>query len=283
MRDILARMKADIEARGNAPGRKWDESKVNRDEGGRFASSGGRARRAVQITRDELEKMGGPKQKKPKPTRASSPARNVEAERQDAGKQGMEKLGFNADDFQYIDQQSASDPTDSTVKRLIEQGLMEEVNGKAYPTTLGRRIAKNVSGGNVDAAQEALDRYEEKKRQREEREAERETKRTNKEVNSYVPPQSVRSAAKRGLELRTKFGRGGTSVGIARARDLSNGKSIPIETINRMVSFFARHSVDKRPDWSNPSNPTNGYIAHLLWGGDAGRSWANGISKRNKS
>lgn len=97
--------------------------------------------------------------------------------------------------------------------------------------------------------------------------------------DSFSPPAGVRSAAKRGLELRSKFGRGGTSVGIARARDLSNGKGISASTIRRMNSFFARHAVDKRPDWSNPSKPSNGYIAHLLWGGDAGRAWASKVSR----
>jgi hypothetical protein len=97
--------------------------------------------------------------------------------------------------------------------------------------------------------------------------------------DSFSPPAGVRAAAKRGLELRSKFGRGGTSVGIARARDLSNGKGISASTIRRMNSFFARHAVDKRPDWSNPSKPSNGYIAHLLWGGDAGRAWASKISR----
>jgi len=74
--------------------------------------------------------------------------------------------------------------------------------------------------------------------------------------DSYSPPQGVRDAARRGLELRRKFKRGGTLVGVARARDLSNGKSIPLVTIKRMVSFFARHAVDKRPNWSDPSKPT---------------------------
>jgi hypothetical protein len=97
--------------------------------------------------------------------------------------------------------------------------------------------------------------------------------------DGFTPPQSVREAARRGLELRSKFNRGGTAVGIARARDLSNGKSVSASTIKRMVSFFARHAVDKRPDWGNPDKPTNGYIAHMLWGGDAGRGWANKIAR----
>ena len=98
-------------------------------------------------------------------------------------------------------------------------------------------------------------------------------------ADGFVPPAEVRANAKRGLELREKHGRGGTEVGVARARDLSNGASLSLDTINRMVSYFARHEVDKKGEgWGKDSA---GYIAWLLWGGDAGRSWANRISKEN--
>jgi len=100
-------------------------------------------------------------------------------------------------------------------------------------------------------------------------------------AENFSPPQAVRNNAKRGLELRAKYGRGGTEVGVARARDLSNGKSLPIETIKRMVSYFARHEVDKKGEgWGVDSA---GYIAWLLWGGDAGRSWANRINNENNA
>jgi hypothetical protein len=99
----------------------------------------------------------------------------------------------------------------------------------------------------------------------------------------YAPPEGVRNNAKRGLELRREFNRGGTVVGVARARDLSNGKSLPLETINRMVSYFARHEVDKKGEnWGNASDPSRGYIAWLLWGGDAGKTWADSIAEREK-
>lgn len=99
-------------------------------------------------------------------------------------------------------------------------------------------------------------------------------------ADGFVPPQAVRSNAARGLELREKYGRGGTEVGVARARDLKNGAALSLRTINRMVSYFARHEVDKKGEgWGKDSA---GYIAWLLWGGDAGRSWANRIAKENK-
>ena len=96
-----------------------------------------------------------------------------------------------------------------------------------------------------------------------------------------VPPHEARNNAKRGLELRPKYNRGGTEVGVARARDLSNGKALSLETLNRMNSYFARHEVDKQGEgWGKDSA---GYIAWLLWGGDAGRAWAKRITNEQKN
>jgi hypothetical protein len=103
---------------------------------------------------------------------------------------------------------------------------------------------------------------------------------------NFTPPAAVRSAARRGLEMRREYNRGGTSVGVARARDLSNGKDISPSTIKRMVSYFARHEVDKKGQgWSPGSQgyPSAGRIAWLLWGGDPGRSWANKVARQMDS
>jgi hypothetical protein len=94
------------------------------------------------------------------------------------------------------------------------------------------------------------------------------------------PTESMANNAKRGLELRRKFGRGGTAVGVARARDLSNRTELSPDTVLRMYSFFSRHEVDKKgKDFNNSERPSNGKIAWLLWGGDSGFAWAK--SKRN--
>lgn len=94
-------------------------------------------------------------------------------------------------------------------------------------------------------------------------------------AQGFVPPQEVRSNARRGLELRAKYNRGGTEVGVARARGLSNGQALSLDTIKRMSSFFARHEVDKKGEgWGVDSA---GYVAWLLWGGDAGWAWAKRI------
>ncbi len=50
-----------------------------------------------------------------------------------------------------------------------------------------------------------------------------------------------------------------------------------------MVSFFARHEVDKRGmNFGNPVKPSNGLIAWLLWGGDPGKEWAGNLLKQMK-
>jgi lambda family phage portal protein len=101
--------------------------------------------------------------------------------------------------------------------------------------------------------------------------------------DGYKPPRGAREEAARGLAWRREYGRGGTAVGIARARDIAAGKSLSADTIKRMVSFFARHEVDKQGKGWSPGTegyPSNGRIAHALWGGDAGRSFAAKIAKK---
>jgi len=92
-----------------------------------------------------------------------------------------------------------------------------------------------------------------------------------------VPNESMKEEAQRGLDWRKEFGRGGTEVGIARARDIVNGANLSDDTIGRMVSFFARHEVDKEAEGfrvGEKGYPSNGRIAWALWGGDAGKTWS---------
>ncbi|MEA9558206.1 DNA-binding protein [Xanthomonas nasturtii] len=95
------------------------------------------------------------------------------------------------------------------------------------------------------------------------------------------PPKNVAQAAARGLKLREQHGRGGTAIGVARARDLSAQKSLSAQTIRRMHAYFARHSVDKQgKGWADAKAPSAGYIAWLLWGGDAGQRWAERVLRQ---
>ena len=65
---------------------------------------------------------------------------------------------------------------------------------------------------------------------------------------SHKPTSGMVTEAQRGLDWRKEYGRGGTEVGIARARDIVNGKNLSDDTVKRMYSFFSRHEVDKQAE-----------------------------------
>ena len=99
----------------------------------------------------------------------------------------------------------------------------------------------------------------------------------------FTPSAGAREEAERGLEWRREYGRGGTEVGVARARDIANGRNLSPDTVNRMLSYFARHEVDKQGEGWSPGEdgfPSAGRIAWALWGGDAGWAWARGVKRR---
>jgi HK97 family phage prohead protease len=98
--------------------------------------------------------------------------------------------------------------------------------------------------------------------------------------NGYVPNDEMVREANQALEWRREFNRGGTLVGVARARDIAAGKNLPFDTVQRMSSYFARHEIDKQAEGFNRGEdgfPSAGRVAWGLWGGDAGRDWATGI------
>jgi HK97 family phage major capsid protein len=102
------------------------------------------------------------------------------------------------------------------------------------------------------------------------------------EINTS-PSDGMVDEAERGLDWREEYGRGGTAVGVARARDIINGRDLSINTVKRMYSFFSRHEVDKQAEGFSPGEegyPSAGRIAWALWGGDPGFSWSKRIVKR---
>ena len=97
------------------------------------------------------------------------------------------------------------------------------------------------------------------------------------------PTAAMANEAQRGLDWRKEFNRGGTSIGVTRANQLTNRESLSPDTVLRMFSFFSRHEVDKQGQGFKPDQkgyPSAGRIAWSLWGGDAGFSWAK--TKRNQ-
>jgi hypothetical protein len=101
--------------------------------------------------------------------------------------------------------------------------------------------------------------------------------------STYNPPAGVQSAAKRALKWIAdgKAGSGFTSVGRARAAQLASGRPVSRDTVARMKSYFARHTVDKNAKGFNAGEegyPSPGRVAWDAWGGSAGKAWVNGIN-----
>jgi len=94
----------------------------------------------------------------------------------------------------------------------------------------------------------------------------------------FTPPKGVQEAAARALEVRESkpaSQRGMTPVGIARARDLKNGRELSPETVRRMLAYFTRHESDK--DGATWSDQGKGWQAWHGWGGDAGFAFARKV------
>jgi uncharacterized protein len=104
------------------------------------------------------------------------------------------------------------------------------------------------------------------------------------ESGTYSPPADVAVAAKRALKWIADglAGSGFTAVGRARAEQLASGKDVSADVVNRMISYFARHEVDKQAtgfSLGEDGFPSAGRVAWDAWGGDAGQQWVNGMDK----
>jgi len=84
-------------------------------------------------------------------------------------------------------------------------------------------------------------------------------------------PSGVKNNAKRGLELNEKVNnKCATQVGKVRATQLAQGKPISKETIKRMYSYLSR----AEEYYDEGDSKACGTISYLLWGGLAGKRWA---------
>tara|TARA_Y100000004_G_scaffold92612_1_gene103776 strand:+ start:5209 stop:6861 length:1653 start_codon:yes stop_codon:yes gene_type:complete len=93
----------------------------------------------------------------------------------------------------------------------------------------------------------------------------------------FTIPKGAKDEAKRGLEWRKEYGRGGTSVGINSARYIVNNTTAGAEKVRHIAKYFPRHEVDKQAEGYRQGEegyPSNGRIAWALWGGNAGKSWS---------
>ncbi len=100
-----------------------------------------------------------------------------------------------------------------------------------------------------------------------------------------TPTASMARAARRALEIRASLPpskRGGTEVGLARARDIANRRPLSEDTIMRMASFFARHAESPGSAKARQDQTSKAAQAWGLWGGAPGRSWAARLKRKIK-
>lgn len=91
------------------------------------------------------------------------------------------------------------------------------------------------------------------------------------------PTQGMRDEAQRGLDWREEYGRGGTAVGVAKARAILTEDELSPGKVIDMYAYFARHEVDQAGEGFSPGEdgyPSAGRIAWALWGGDPGQTWS---------
>jgi len=98
------------------------------------------------------------------------------------------------------------------------------------------------------------------------------------ELETYSDyPQAVKNNAKRGLDLNKKVNnKCATQVGKIRAQQLAQGKPISKATIKRMFSYLSR----AEEYYKEGDNEACGTISYLLWGGKAGKRWAESKLKQ---
>jgi len=96
----------------------------------------------------------------------------------------------------------------------------------------------------------------------------------------YKPTLAMAAAARRGLKMREsqpESQRGGTQVGLARARQFANQEPVSLDIVRRTYSFLSRARVYYRPGTTSP-----GTQAYLLWGGPAALTWSKNILEQEK-
>lgn len=92
------------------------------------------------------------------------------------------------------------------------------------------------------------------------------------QLESYVDyPDAVSNNAKRGIELNEKVNnKCATQVGKVRAQQLAQKEAVSLDTIKRMYSYLSR----AEEYYDEGDTEACGTISYLLWGGKAGKRWA---------
>jgi hypothetical protein len=88
---------------------------------------------------------------------------------------------------------------------------------------------------------------------------------------------------KKALSCARNSAAAGHRLGFIAQRQRAERRDVSLRDITAISAYFARHEVDKASkshEWGDETDPSAGYIAWLLWGGEAGRRWADSLKAR---
>jgi len=97
---------------------------------------------------------------------------------------------------------------------------------------------------------------------------------------AYIPTKGMQEEAERAIKWKEEGRKGGTRIGLVRARQILRGDPMSLDIVKRMYSYFSRHEVDKKGEGFEQGEdgyPSAGRVAWALWGGDAGFVWSANI------
>jgi hypothetical protein len=146
-------------------------------------------------------------------------------------------------------------------------------NGRLVASRAGLRAAAqrlpqtDISSELMSRAQNILDSYKEKDK----------TEAARYSDIDFSPPDAVRSAAKRGLELHEKglSGNGLEPATVLWARKYSEGQSVSPERARMGNRFYGRNAR-----FANAPKDSPAWVSWLLWGGAAGKSWFSSLVRQ---
>lgn len=86
---------------------------------------------------------------------------------------------------------------------------------------------------------------------------------------TFIPNNSMRLAAERGLELTESTGLIDPAAQLTAVR-IMNGESFDRAEVEQIAAFFSENTFDRTPHWEKTSEG----VKHMLHGGDAGKVWS---------
>jgi hypothetical protein len=162
------------------------------------------------------------------------------------------------------------DASAPTLKGSYKLPLAIVQNGRLAASTAGLRAAAqrlpqtDIPPALMTRAQNILDSYKKE-----------ESAKAGKYENiNFSPPEGVRSAAKRGLELHEKglSGNGLEPATVLWARKYVSGESVSPERARMGNRFYGRNAR-----FANAPKDSPAWVSWLLWGGAAGRAWFSSL------